>query len=201
MNIGGAIADIRKTKKISQGDLSHMAKINQSYLSQIENNKKIPNIKTIEEIAKAMNIPLSMIFLFSITESEVPKNKKDIFNAIMPIMKSFFNEFLGPIKIKRTLTRKLVDKLIAYYEKAIVDVTALTDINDIGRYLLSHSLAHGICLCAKLVFKADIRNDVFVIKHISGEHKDYWCTPPCFNKATVLHSFKKRVEILKTFEN
>ncbi len=93
MNIGGAIGKVRKQKKISQGDLAKLANLNQSYLSQIENNKKTPNVKTIAEIAKALDVPVSMLFLFSINENEIPEKKRDVFNALMPVMESLFDEY------------------------------------------------------------------------------------------------------------
>ena len=46
MNLGQAIKDLRKTKGIKQGDFAIECGITPAYLSQIENNKREPNLST-----------------------------------------------------------------------------------------------------------------------------------------------------------
>lgn len=94
MNIGEAIETIRKIKRLSQGDLAHQANITQSYLSLIENNKKEPNLKTLKTISSSLDIPLPFLLLYSINKEDVPENKQDSFQVIIPLIKSLLGEYV-----------------------------------------------------------------------------------------------------------
>lgn len=62
--IGQAITYIKETLNISSSDLSRKANVPRSYISQIENGKRIPTIDVLSKIANALNnTPLSYIFL------------------------------------------------------------------------------------------------------------------------------------------
>jgi len=55
--IGDNIKKIRESKDLGLNELARMAKMNASYLSAIEQNKKInPSVKTLEKIAKALDV-------------------------------------------------------------------------------------------------------------------------------------------------
>lgn len=84
MNLGNTITFLRKQRKINQSDLAKKCKITQAYLSLIENDKKEPNLATLKKIAKGLDVPLPVIFFFSLEEGDVPKSKKEIFDAITP---------------------------------------------------------------------------------------------------------------------
>lgn len=53
MNIGDNIKKYVK-RKVTQSELASSLKISQSYLSDLENNRKNLGIKTIEKIAKSL---------------------------------------------------------------------------------------------------------------------------------------------------
>jgi transcriptional regulator with XRE-family HTH domain len=59
--IGKNISRIRKEKKITQEDLCGMTEMDRSYLSEIENGKANPSIKTLLAIATAMECELEEI--------------------------------------------------------------------------------------------------------------------------------------------
>ncbi|AFK87733.1 transcriptional regulator, XRE family [Thermoanaerobacterium phage THSA-485A] len=61
MSIGENIKKIRLAKFISQKDLSDKICISRSYLADIENNRYNPSIKTLNKIAKALNVKISDI--------------------------------------------------------------------------------------------------------------------------------------------
>ena len=61
MNIGDNIKKIRKEKKLSQSDLAASLEISQSYLSDLENNRKNLGIKTVEKIAKKLDVTTSYL--------------------------------------------------------------------------------------------------------------------------------------------
>lgn len=61
--IGQNIAKIRKERGLTQEDLCGLAKIDRSYLSEIENGKMNVTIKALVGIAKALKVKLSEIIL------------------------------------------------------------------------------------------------------------------------------------------
>lgn len=76
MNIGDNIKKIRKEKKITQSQLASSLQISQSYLSDLENNRKNLGIKTIEKIAKKLNVSVAYLtsgnkMLSDLTEDEI----------------------------------------------------------------------------------------------------------------------------------
>ena len=75
---------------MTQGDLARMCRIKQAYISQIENNKKEPNLSTIKSISMALGTPLPVIFLLSLEKIDVPRNKQTIFDAMKPSIAGFF---------------------------------------------------------------------------------------------------------------
>lgn len=56
------IRSIRRSKKIKQEDLAHTAKIDYSYLNEIEAGKRNPSIKTIDAIARALKVSVKDLF-------------------------------------------------------------------------------------------------------------------------------------------
>lgn len=88
MDIGSAIKSIRTRKKITQKDLAARCGISANALCSIEKNVSFPTKETIKRICDALQIPVSYLLFFSITEEDVPKEKQGIFNALKePIQK------------------------------------------------------------------------------------------------------------------
>ena len=88
MDIGSAIKSIRTRKKITQKDLAAKCGISANALCSIEKNVSFPTKETIKRICDALQIPVSYLLFFSITEEDVPKEKLGIFNALKePIQK------------------------------------------------------------------------------------------------------------------
>ncbi|MGD6870453.1 helix-turn-helix transcriptional regulator [Bacillus cereus] len=56
------IAELRKEKLISQEKLAAQVGLSRTYISEIENNKKQPNVKLAIKIAKALGISVESIF-------------------------------------------------------------------------------------------------------------------------------------------
>jgi transcriptional regulator with XRE-family HTH domain len=64
MDLGKAIKAIRTARGLTQKELAQRADLSVSYFSLLETNKRDPSISTIESIAQALNVPVSiMIFL------------------------------------------------------------------------------------------------------------------------------------------
>jgi len=67
MNIGRALSLCRTQKGMTKTKLSQVADVSISYLTLLEQGKRDPNLSTINQICKAMNIPTS-IFMFLASE-------------------------------------------------------------------------------------------------------------------------------------
>jgi len=56
--LGQNLKRIRTKKGISQGDIARTLKVNKSHISNIENGKSNPTLKTIAKLAKAVSVPV-----------------------------------------------------------------------------------------------------------------------------------------------
>lgn len=93
MNLGIVIKDIRKKKKLTQGEFASACGITQTYLSQIEANLKEPNLSTLKTIAQELGLPLPILFFLSLDEQDVRQDKRQAFEIVSPSIKSLVNEF------------------------------------------------------------------------------------------------------------
>ena len=82
MNLGNAIKNRRILKGINQSSLAKLSDITQSYLSQIENNLKEPNLSTLKKIADILTIPLPVLFFLSLDDDDVSDDKRKDFSMI-----------------------------------------------------------------------------------------------------------------------
>ena len=73
MNYGKAIRTARSIADRSQEDVAKAASINRSYLSAIESGKRIPSIRILENVTKALNIPMHLLQLLGM-ESKRPRS-------------------------------------------------------------------------------------------------------------------------------
>jgi len=87
MNIGKSIKTIRKQLRITQQELSNKTGISQTSLSKIEGGTR-PSEENLQKIADALNTPISLLYILSIDESDVPSDKKEKFHLIYPAIKS-----------------------------------------------------------------------------------------------------------------
>ena len=93
MNLGSVIKDIRKQKGQTQSEFASSCGITQTYLSQIENNSKEPNLATLKVISLNLDIPLPILFFMSLNEEDISPEKRKAFEIINPSVKSLINEF------------------------------------------------------------------------------------------------------------
>jgi XRE family transcriptional regulator, regulator of sulfur utilization len=94
MDLGNTIKDIRKQKGISQTELADLCDISQTYLSQIENNQKEPNISILKVIADKLKIALPILFFLALNEADIAPGKKGIFQTIGPTVKTLIKELM-----------------------------------------------------------------------------------------------------------
>ena len=95
MDLGIAIKNIRKQKGFTQVDFANKCGITQTYLSQIENNQKEPNLSRLKAISEVLEVPLPIIFFLAMDEKDVSPKKRDAFKIINPSVKSLINEFFA----------------------------------------------------------------------------------------------------------
>jgi len=95
MDLGIIIKNIRKQKGIKQNAFAEQCDLSQTYLSQIENNQKEPNISTLKKISSKLEIPLPILFFLAIDENDIPESKKLVFTTISPIVKILIKELIG----------------------------------------------------------------------------------------------------------
>src|SRR5271154_6800259 len=78
MEIGPKLREIRKAKKLSQGDIENETGLLRCYVSRVENGRTIPNVETLEKFARAMGIETYQLFVGGNREPgslNVPKQK------------------------------------------------------------------------------------------------------------------------------
>ncbi|MEP7110657.1 MAG: helix-turn-helix transcriptional regulator [Ferruginibacter sp.] len=88
MNIGSAIKVIRKQKGLSQKDLAKKVNLSVNGLSLIETNASFPQKTTINAICQALDIPVSYLLFFSISEEDIPDDRKITFNSLNQAIKA-----------------------------------------------------------------------------------------------------------------
>lgn len=93
MNLGSTIKHFRQQKDLRQNALAEICGITQTYLSQIENNVKEPNISTLKIICKNLSIPLPVLFFMALDDKDVKPEKRAAFKHIEPSIKSMISEF------------------------------------------------------------------------------------------------------------
>jgi len=93
MNLGKTIQQARKNKGLRQNHFAIRCGITPSYLSQIENNIKDPNLSTLKIISSNLGLPLPILFFLSLDDEDIQPQKKEAFQMISPAVKSLINEF------------------------------------------------------------------------------------------------------------
>jgi len=61
LKFGNAVKSLRKKETISQEQLAHLAKIDRTHMGHIERGNVSPSLKTMSQIALALNITLGRL--------------------------------------------------------------------------------------------------------------------------------------------
>jgi len=93
MDLGKIIKDTRRKKGFKQIDLAEKCGITPSYLSQIENNQKEPNLATLKIISEQLDVPLPILFFLSLDDKDIQPEKLKMFQMIRPAVDSMIGEF------------------------------------------------------------------------------------------------------------
>jgi len=79
--IGSRIKELRRTKNLSQDQLSERIGVDSKHLSRIELGKSFSSLETLEGIAKELQVELKDLFDFSHLEAH-EMNKKQILDLL-----------------------------------------------------------------------------------------------------------------------
>lgn len=93
MDLGITIKNLRQQKGIKQNSLAEQCNISQTYLSQLENNVKEPNISTLRTISEKLGLPLPILFFLSLDIADIKAEKRTAYNHLVPSIKSMISEF------------------------------------------------------------------------------------------------------------
>lgn len=88
MNYGSAIKTWRKNKGWGQKELADKVGMSVNAISLIESDQTTPQKANLEAIAIALEIPMSFLLYFSITEEDVPEEKRPAFRHIDEAMRN-----------------------------------------------------------------------------------------------------------------
>ncbi len=93
--IGRALKIIRQFHYLSQTDAAKKLDISNSYLSEIENEKKPPNLEILNKYSQEFNLPLSSILFFSenLENGAIPdKIRIGVSSKILDILEKIANQ-------------------------------------------------------------------------------------------------------------
>lgn len=78
MNLGKAINVCRNLQSMTQTKLAERCELSVSYLSLLEQNKRDPSISTVEKIALALNVPVSVLVFLAAGREELAGLDKEL---------------------------------------------------------------------------------------------------------------------------
>ena len=91
MNIGKSIKMCRNSLGLSQEDLAEKIGMSMSYISLIEQGKRDPAISTIDHIASALGVPVSLLTFLAADPSELKGVPEDLRDRLSGIAFRLFN--------------------------------------------------------------------------------------------------------------
>jgi len=62
MVIGERLKALRESKGMSQGDIEKKTSLLRCYISRVENGHTVPNVDTLEKMARALEVPMYRLF-------------------------------------------------------------------------------------------------------------------------------------------
>jgi len=84
MDAGKAIRNERIRQGMSQKELGIRLNVNNTYVCDLEKNRKYPSRKMAEKLAMALSTPYPVILMRSIELSDIPFQKRDTYKASLP---------------------------------------------------------------------------------------------------------------------
>lgn len=92
VEIGRAISSIRREKELSQTELARKANLSNSYLSEIEANKRTPDLNVLKKIADALGVPIELLMIKAVNEQNISDpDQKRLAREIAPLLENLVN--------------------------------------------------------------------------------------------------------------
>lgn len=95
MEIGQVLQKLIKQKGLTQALVAEKIRKSPTALSQIINGKYYPNPETLDKICKVLEVPPAIVYFLSISESDIPEEKRALYEMIGPSLKSFIIQIFG----------------------------------------------------------------------------------------------------------
>jgi transcriptional regulator with XRE-family HTH domain len=76
MIIADRLRALREEKKLSQGDIEKRTGLFTCYISRVENGHTVPSVETLEKMARALEVPLYVLFYNGEKPPQPPKLPK-----------------------------------------------------------------------------------------------------------------------------
>ncbi len=91
MNLGKSIKLCRTSRGLSQDELAKKIGKSISYISLIEQGKRDPAISTVEEIARALGVPVSLLTFLAAEPGELKGVPEDVRDKLAGIAHRLLN--------------------------------------------------------------------------------------------------------------
>ncbi len=88
MLIGQAIKKVRETRGMSQNELASSVFSSQTNISRIESGAQKPSRKMLDKICHSLQVPVVVMQMLALEESDTPVNKQHHFREMKPIINS-----------------------------------------------------------------------------------------------------------------
>ena len=62
MLIGERLKGLREEKRLSQGEIEKRSGLLRCYISRVENGHTVPAVETLEKLARALEVPMYLLF-------------------------------------------------------------------------------------------------------------------------------------------
>jgi XRE family transcriptional regulator, regulator of sulfur utilization len=98
MNLGNIIYQLRKNSGLNQQEFAKKVGITQTYLSQLESNKKDGHVNTLKAICDFVEIPYPVLILLAMDESDVTEEKKEAYQLMFPSVKMLIGQLFPAVK-------------------------------------------------------------------------------------------------------
>ena len=72
MLLSERLREVREGKNLSQGDIEKRTGLLRCYISRVENGHTVPEIRTLEKFARALEVPLYQLFYDGEDPSQLP---------------------------------------------------------------------------------------------------------------------------------
>jgi transcriptional regulator with XRE-family HTH domain len=100
--LGARIKELRKTKRLTQEELSEMVDIDPKHLSRIEVGRSYPSLDALERMAIALDVELKDFFEFE----HQAKSQKELKEKLNKLLKDVdIDKFRLALKVIRAISR------------------------------------------------------------------------------------------------